>query len=174
MGRKFSVHFKSVTPNPTHMRKSISPALIELCWIVLAAILAWFLRSIFYGYATVDINLYDTYYVVSPDAIMFIPLFLFITYVIYVVKEAFYRYRRTARNVVMLVTGLSVLVLMNLLQVTIFYTSGMAFVDIKPLPRIEAFINKADLPLFIIVIGPLLSVMYRWGLAAAASGVISR
>mgnify|MGYP007124447782 FL=1 len=74
----------------------------------------------------------------------------------------------------MLVTGLSVLVLMNLLQVTIFYTSGMAFVDIKPLPRIEAFINKADLPLFIIVIGPLLSVMYRWGLAAAASGVISR
>ena len=174
MGRKFSVHFKSVTPNPTHMRKSISPALIELCWIVLAAILAWFLRSIFYGYATVDINLYDTYYVVSPDAIMFIPLFLFITYVIYVVQEAFYRYRRTARNVVMLVTGLSVLVLMNLLQVTIFYTSGMAFVDIKPLPRIEAFINKADLPLFIIVIGPLLSVMYRWGLAAAASGVISR
>ncbi|SHN18431.1 hypothetical protein SAMN05216524_106204 [Mucilaginibacter sp. OK098] len=77
----------------------LKPFLIELA-ILIASILLVHLLVIFFGRTQFDINLHDTY-VVSSGSIISLPVFLLI-FIVYIIKEAFYRYKRRLQNLILL------------------------------------------------------------------------
>lgn len=78
----------------------LKPFLIELA-ILIAAVLLVHLLVILFGRTQFDINLHDTY-VVSSGAIISLPVFLLI-FIVYIIKEAFYRYKRRLQNIILLI-----------------------------------------------------------------------
>ena len=75
------------------------PFLIESS-ILIASVLLVQLLIIFFGRAQFDINLNDTY-VVFSGFITGLPVFLLI-FIVYIIKEAFYNYRRRLQNLILL------------------------------------------------------------------------
>jgi len=77
----------------------LKPFLIELAILIAAVLLVRLV--VFFGRVQFDINLHDTY-VVSSAPIIGLPVFLLI-FVIYIIKEAFYRYKRRLQNLILLI-----------------------------------------------------------------------
>ncbi|MBN8822256.1 MULTISPECIES: hypothetical protein [unclassified Spirosoma] len=111
------------------------PTLIELFWLALAfaisvlICLAIFGRSLVGG--SVDIQLYDTYFVLSSAWVVF-PLFLIVSFLLFLVKEGRIRFSRTLPNLIILVLGLLLVILFSRMSVAI--TKLWTSVSVLPSP----------------------------------------
>jgi hypothetical protein len=78
----------------------LKPFLIEIA-IITALVLLARLLIILFGNAPLDINRHDTY-VVSSGFIIGLPTLLLI-FIVYIIKEGFFRYGRRLQNVILLI-----------------------------------------------------------------------
>jgi hypothetical protein len=89
------------------------PILIELAWLLLAAAITLALSALLFREQvfekTIDINLYDTYFVI-PTKVILIPLLINTGFIIFYSKERKHSFSRKAQNIITLVLGLLLLV----------------------------------------------------------------
>jgi len=78
-------------------------AKIEIAVVIFLALLIVILWTAALGNDTLDITLHDTYFVIknTKEKVFVFPVLLLVT-VVYLVKEAFYGYKRTFQNMVLL------------------------------------------------------------------------
>jgi hypothetical protein len=161
------------------MKQRYKLVLAEFAWLFIAAIITvvfcwalfyWNLKS-----ATFDFHFHDTFFVLDTWQVL-IPIFLFVVFFLFFIKEAFKYFSQTIPNVVILITGLlliGVLILLNReflkVGVSIGWTS---YPPLSALPEPKPTINfdpvtiviaNVITALQIIVTASLLVVTFRWG-----------
>ena len=98
------------------MQNNFRPFFIEIFWIVISVLLTLLITGLIFGWSffkgTLDIHLYDTYFVSSSGTII-IPLLLFLNMAIFCIKETRQRFSRTVPNIVILLSGLLLIVFLT-------------------------------------------------------------
>src|SRR5882757_4754811 len=87
------------------MKSKANISKTELIILVLVVILLGLIGiygSYFSHISAFDVNFNDTYFVVAPQ-LLTLPFFLLIT-LVYLIKEAFYRFERKIQNLVLLIS----------------------------------------------------------------------
>ena len=101
------------------MRHGLRPILIELIWLTVSFVASCLFCLFIFGpnllSGNVDIQLYDTYFVVSPFWAVF-PLFLLIAFLIFLIKEWLNRFSRKLPNLILLTLGLLLIGLFSVIS----------------------------------------------------------
>ena len=74
--------------------------LIVLAIAIASSLIVQFAFSVFLGNLSLDIKFHDTYFT-APQSLFLVP-FVFLAMLVYAVKEALYRYKRTFQNLILL------------------------------------------------------------------------
>lgn len=90
----------------------------EFLWLAVSLGVTTLLASALFGWPFVkgdnDLHLHDTYFVISRWIIL-IPFFLFVTFLIYFIKELRKSFSRIFSNYLLVITGLALIVLLTIL-----------------------------------------------------------
>ena len=97
------------------MRKTLfGPILIELMWLTLSLAISLLVSLFLFGQGlltgSIDLQLYDTYFVLSPFWAIF-PLFLIVGFLVFLIKEWRNRFRRKLPTLILCTLGLFLIVL---------------------------------------------------------------
>ena len=100
------------------MNNKLKPILIEAIWLIISVFSSIVLRKLLLGWTEwqehFDIPLHDTYFVFSTNSIL-LPLFFFVTFIIYFFKEKKKLFSRVIPNWIMTISGLALLLLLTLI-----------------------------------------------------------
>ncbi len=158
---------------------SRKPILTELLWLVIAFIVTLLICSlVFYWDArgTLDLQMHDTYIVFSAATII-APIFLLVTFLLYFIKESRKRFSRKVPNIILLITGLSLIPALSfVIKTFIVIGTNYGWTAYPPLSMLpESGPEGAELNLFaaiatnvliglqIMVTIALLYVTFHWG-----------
>ena len=163
------------------MQNRIKPFLTELFWLTICFWLTVLLAAFLFGWdflnEDLDIHLHDTYFVFSTWSIL-TPFFLFVTFVLYVVKEKRKSFSRTFPNWLIIISGLTLVFSVTLLikkfsQFANMLTGGWtAYPPLSALKDPEPQLTENTLAKFIanfltivqfFILLLLLYVSYCWG-----------
>lgn len=161
------------------MQKVSKQILTEFIWLtiplVLTAILGLATITGTGFINTIDLHFHDTYLVFKPSQIL-LPVFLFLTFLIYFIKESRYSYKRKFSNWILLIAGLGLVIVLTFIIKTFSqlfpgeWTIYPPLSDLGPdnLPEVTKdtvsdFILKFLVGIQVIIMGMLLYVAYRWG-----------
>ncbi|WP_155297331.1 hypothetical protein [Spirosoma aerolatum] len=96
--------------------------LIELLWLTLSFAISFLICLAIFGWnligGSVDIQLYDTYFVLSSVWVVF-PLFLIVSFLLFLIKEGRTRFNRTLPNLIILILGMLLLILFSRMSIAI-------------------------------------------------------
>ncbi|WP_316801747.1 hypothetical protein [Pedobacter nototheniae] len=146
--------------------------LTELLWIVISAALVLSVLGLVLGKRlfkkTIDINLYDTYFITTIWALL-IPLFILCCFVIYYFKERKYGYQRKGQVLFIIFTGLGILIFLSRISglLSNFSTRGWTvYPSLNPIKEINN--NSFDLSDVILIFQTmmvllLINIGYKWG-----------
>ncbi|HEX2532820.1 MAG TPA: hypothetical protein VHK69_03735 [Chitinophagaceae bacterium] len=162
------------------MSRPLHPFLRELLWLTAAAVVTLILcgplLSWNFRVHTVDLHVYDTYFVLAPVHFL-IPVFLFLTFFLYLVRVVRQGFRRSLPNRLFLLSGLLFLLLLLLAQkeflLLMWGTGGTVYPPLSGLggtapeppeadPSIPA-ISNGLIVAQLLVAGVLWYAAYRWG-----------
>jgi heme/copper-type cytochrome/quinol oxidase subunit 1 len=91
------------------------PIIKEIILLVSVFLIIWLIAFCITGTIKLNrefsINLHDTYFVIAWSRLIVVP-YLFIVSVIYLVREAFFKYNRRLQNIMLLVTLLLIIVIL--------------------------------------------------------------
>ena len=157
---------------PAIMPKLFKPILSELLWLFISLITTILIAIFIFGRSflnvTTDIHLHDTVFVFSAPTIV-LPLFLLVTFFIFSIKETRNKFSRTLPNFVILVSGLSSIVLIELVKKELIRLPIFNWTEYPPLsalgktnPFITTITNIITV-LQLMVIIALLYIAFRWG-----------
>lgn len=97
------------------VKNSFRPILNELLWLLIAFIVASVICYLVFDWdargAIVSLQKHDTYFVLST-AMVIPPVFLFMTFVLYFIKESRNRFSKKLPNIILLITGLLLITLL--------------------------------------------------------------
>ena len=100
------------------MKKISKQILEESLWLMASLGLTILLASSLFRWSylknNVDIHLHDTYYVISSWLII-IPLFFFVTFMVFFVKELNKSFRQNLTNWITIIAGLTLVILLTIL-----------------------------------------------------------
>jgi hypothetical protein len=124
------------------MKDKFRPILIEAIWLITTALLSIFLAKILFGWTdfkeNIDISLNDTHFVYSSWDILIL-LFLFVTFVVYFIKENNQSFNRKVPTLITIISGIAlVCVLTILIKLTSNFTVGgwTAYPPLNAIPQI--------------------------------------
>jgi len=149
----------------------LKPIWKEFLWIFIIFLTSLLLAFLFYnlipGNETFDIHLHDTYFVFPLWMILFIPLFFFITFSIFFIKERRRKFSARFSNVIILISGLAFLVVSYLLIKSFMHPVGQTICSpstglqqtYEPTPPLVTILNVFQ----IVVIIVLLYFAFQWG-----------
>jgi hypothetical protein len=86
----------------------------ELLWVLVSIVatilIAYFLLNWSFGNSAIDIHLHDTYLVIAPQLIL-LPIFLFLTLLLFFIKELPKKFSRKIPRIFMIVAGFGFLII---------------------------------------------------------------
>lgn len=160
---------------PTQTRSMLT----EFVWLIASAALTAILVFLCFGLvsinATVDIHLYDTYFVIAPWWLQ-TPVFLLITFIIYFIKEFRKSFTRRLPNWILLIAGLGLVIALTFLINTFSQFSFGGSTLYPPLSNLGAdqeaeltqdpvskFLTNLFIALQVVTLIMLIFAAYRWG-----------
>lgn len=161
------------------MQKVSKQIFTEAIWLTIALGLTLLLLLFLFGKNflsnSINIHLYDTYFVIAPIHLL-LPVNFLVTFIVYFVKEFRISYRRTLQNWILIIIGLALVVALTILIKTFsqFFIGGWTFypplsaVGQDQLPELtQAPVTKFIINFFtvlqVLVLTMLLYVAFRWG-----------
>jgi len=95
------------------------PIIKEIILLVFVFLIIWLIAFCITGTIKLNrefsINLHDTYFVIAWPRLIIVP-YLFIVTIIYLVREAFFKYNRRLQNIILLVALLLIIVILLILN----------------------------------------------------------
>ena len=152
---------------------------MDIFWLTLSLVLTILLSFLLFGQTfltgDLDLHLHDTYFEISRW-LVFIPLYLMLTFGIYFIKGIWLKLNTTFANWIIVVTGLTLIISLTVLIKTFsqFSVSDWTLYpplsslgpdkvsELKPVPQMTIIANFLTL-IQIIISAMLLFAVYRWG-----------
>lgn len=163
----------------------------EIFFLLSAAILSLLVCLLLFGTAIfsekIDINLHDTYFFMSSWPILAI-LFVIFSFIIYLIKEKKYSYKRKLQNIITIFFGLAlILMLSKSIGYITFFTSFGKFMNPSNgeslrngwtvYPPVQVTLKNKPIPIFdlqeilysflmfiqLIIIFFMINLAYKWG-----------
>ncbi|WP_460965601.1 hypothetical protein [Spirosoma litoris] len=160
------------------MQKANRQVFIEILWLTLSLGLTILIARFLFGQyflTSLDIQLYDTYFVVEPWYIL-VPMFLLVTFMLYFVKEFRNSFRRTYPNWILIITGLALVVSLTSFANIFSQFSGGGWAMYPPLSAsgsdkvpgltqnpMAKIITNFFITIQLLIVSMLLFISYRWG-----------
>jgi len=130
----------------------IKEILLVALLLVAVIIIFWVATSVKFGNSPFDIELHDLYFSIAGKMLV-LPAFLLVSMVVYLIKEAFYKYQRRIQNIILLIStfGVNVYVLFFLKFLAILFSINCggtvypplsAMHDSRPLMSSSSFDNR--------------------------------
>jgi len=168
------------------MTKSFRYVLSEILWLTIALIVASIICYLVFDWdargAIVSLQKHDTYFVLST-AIVIPPVFLFMTFVLYFIKESQNRFSKKLPNIILLITGLLLIALLAFVNKSLVilgtnygwtaYPPLSMVPDVEPeVPQLNPFaavVANVLTVLQILVTITLLYAVFHWGRKSQSS-----
>ncbi len=167
------------------MGKKLNIFIDEYLWILVSLQVTLLLAKFFFGQSLltsrISLHLHDTYLVMT-NWLVLTPLFLFVTFIIYVAKTRFKALKSKFSDWVIIVSGLSFTVSITIFISNLFQLSTAGWIaypplsalgpdkilDVKPDPMIIFLANLLTVLQFIVIV-VLIIKAYRMGVSIKAS-----
>lgn len=161
------------------MQKLFRQILIEALWLTLSLMLTVLLALFLFGSSflssDLDLHLHDTYFIISKWFIL-TPLFLFVAFIIYIIKTFKQKFSKTLSNWILLISGLTLVIALTVLIKVFsqFFIGGwtlyppLSALGPDKIPEmtenpLTKFIANFLTVMQTIVLLILVFVVYRWG-----------
>ncbi|PWS27390.1 hypothetical protein DHW03_07180 [Pedobacter yonginense] len=156
----------------------MKPIFKELLWLFLPLLMI-IGGYIWLGELSLEINLFDSYLVISPTPCVFL-LYVGMVFVIYLIKETKHHYQRKAQNLITIFSGLILTIICTLINgfiYTFLFNSWTVYPPLsglnEPPEKIINFHKLIGLTIGvgfqIIIILFLINLAYNWGKAIKKS-----
>jgi hypothetical protein len=126
--------------------QKFKPLLIELIWLAIILNATVLITIFVFGWTFLsnhfDIRLHETYFTISSWKIV-LPLYVFVVFVIYSIKEIKHSFTRKAPNITILITGGILVLLIATINKQVIITEILYFTDAARYPPLSAM-NEAQ------------------------------
>jgi heme/copper-type cytochrome/quinol oxidase subunit 1 len=161
------------------MQKASRQLLADFIWLILSLVLTSLLAIFLFGNSflkgDLDLHLHDTYFVVSKWLVL-TPLFLFATFLLYLIKTRFKKFNSPFSYWAIILSGMTLTVFLTIIIKTLsqFSTGGWTLYpplsglgpdrisELKPDPLSTLLANFLTVVQLIVIIITLITA-YRWG-----------